>query len=120
MFLLKSRRERETAIVRLMIRMFCEANHNSKGTLCRECLDLSDYAEKRLLSCMYGDIKPVCKVCPVHCYSPQMREQMRLVMRWAGPRMIFRKPFFALTHMIDNFTASKPKAKSTIKGNRKE
>jgi len=44
-----------------------------------------------------------------------MREQMRLVMRWAGPRMIFRRPFFAVTHIIDNLLASKPKAKSNRK-----
>ena len=112
---MKTRREREAVIVQAMINMYCQANHNSKGALCTECESLSVYAEKRLLSCMFGDIKPVCKECPVHCYSPKMREQMKLVMRWAGPRMIIRKPFFAITHMIDNLTASKPKAKPTRK-----
>jgi hypothetical protein len=118
MFLLKNRRERESVIVQAMIKMYCLENHNSEGSLCMECSVLSVYAKKRLLSCMYGDIKPVCKHCPVHCYSPVMREQMRLVMRWAGPRMIFRKPLFAITHMIDNFIASKPTAKSSLKRTR--
>jgi len=120
MFLLKTRRERESVIVQVMIKMYCQENHSSEESLCTDCSALSAYAEKRILSCMYGEIKPVCKVCQVHCYSPQMREQMRLVMRWAGPRMIFRKPFFAVMHMIDNFTASKSKTKAKIKGTRKQ
>jgi hypothetical protein len=109
MFLLKTRRERESVIVQTMIKMYCRENHNSKGTLCEKCEPLSKYAEKRLLSCMYGDIKPVCKHCPVHCYSPAKREQMRKVMQWAGPRMIFRKPVFAIMHIIDNLTIPRQK-----------
>jgi hypothetical protein len=102
MFLLKSRREREKIIVQSMIRIYCAENHLVEGKLCEECLELTIYAEKRLISCLYGEVKPVCKECPVHCYSPQRREQMRLVMQYSGPRMLFRRPVFALVHMIDN------------------
>ncbi len=119
MKLFKTRREREAIIVQAMIKMFCQAKHDSKGLLCTDCQSLSVYAEKRLLSCMFGEIKPVCKECPVHCYSPQKREQMRLVMRWAGPRMILRRPFYAITHLIDNLTAPKPKGKPAKKGSRR-
>lgn len=118
MFLLKSRRERESVIVQSMIKMYCRENHNSEGTLCDACESLSKYAEKRLISCMYGEIKPVCKHCPVHCYSPVMREQMCKVMRWAGPRMIFRNPVFAVMHIIDNLTSPKQKKKNTSKSTR--
>ncbi len=109
MFLLKSRRERERIIVQEMIRMYCYDNHPGAGNLCEECKSLVIYAEKRLLSCLYGEVKPVCKECPVHCYSPQRREQMSLVMRYSGPRMALRRPIFALVHIIDNITASKKK-----------
>jgi hypothetical protein len=108
MFLLKSRREREKIIVQTMINLYCAGNHANKTELCEVCADLANYAEKRLLSCMYGDIKPVCKKCPVHCYSPQKREQMREVMRWSGPRMLQKKPFYAMVHFIDNLFAPKP------------
>jgi hypothetical protein len=114
MFLLKSRREREADIVQKMIKMYCKAHHNAEGHLCIQCDALSVYSEKRALSCMYGDIKPVCKECPVHCYTPQKREQIKQVMTWAGPKMIFRNPLFAITHIIDNLTSAKPKSK-TIK-----
>lgn len=108
MFLIKSRQEREKIIVQTMIEMYCAGNHSTNFELCDDCLNLAKYAEKRLLSCMYGDLKPVCKNCPVHCYSPQKREQMREVMRWAGPRMLQKKPFYAIVHFIDNLIAPKP------------
>jgi len=109
MIFLKTRRERESIIVQSMIEMYCKANHRKEGSLCTDCAELSQYANKRLLTCMYGDIKPVCKECPVHCYSPLRREQMRLVMRWAGPRMLYKKPIYAFIHSIDNITAPTPK-----------
>ena len=117
MFLFKSRREREKIIVLEMIRMYCAGNHSGGAVLCEECSALAGYSEKRLLSCMYGDSKPVCKVCPVHCYSPQRREQMRNVMKYSGPRMIYLKPLFAIVHMIDNMLAPDPQlfAKRKIK-----
>jgi hypothetical protein len=122
MFIFKPRREREKIIVQMMINMNCEANHRYEGTLCKECAELSAYAEKRLLYCLYGELKPVCKVCPVHCYSPQRREQMKQVMRFSGPRMIYTKPFYAIVHIIDNLLAPNPKKKpiTKIKKNEKD
>lgn len=108
MFLFKSRRERESIIVQTMIGIYCRDNHKTgTQTLCDECRVLSTYAENRLLSCMFGEIKPVCKRCPVHCYSPQKRAMMKDVMRWAGPRMIYKKPVFTFIHFFDNLTGPK-------------
>lgn len=115
MFIRKNRRKRESEIVLAMIGMYCKAHHGDSGSLCEACQSLADYAEKRLLSCLYGELKPVCKACPVHCYSPKMREQMKQVMQWAGPRMLYRKPLFALVHMIDNLTAPKTAVKTKNK-----
>lgn len=115
MFFQESQRKRESVIVHSMICMYCKANHNSIDMLCADCKQLSDYAEKRLLSCMYGETKPVCKQCPVHCYSPKMREQMRIVMRWAGSRMILRHPIFAIVHLFDNHSIFKPKSRMASK-----
>lgn len=108
MFLLKPRREREKIIVLEMIRMYCGEKHFCDFQLCDECKALAVYAEKRLKFCRFGDVKPVCKECPVHCYSAERRVQMRCIMQYAGPRMMMRKPFFALVHIIDNLFAPKP------------
>lgn len=112
MFLLKSRRERESTIVKEMISMFCQSNHKTNGKLCDDCQALTSYSEKRLQTCTFGEWKPVCKECPIHCYSTIRREQMRKVMQWTGPRMIYRKPLFAIVHIIDNLTAPKSPIRS--------
>ena len=69
--------------------------------LCAECAALMDYATRRLDRCVFGDDKPTCANCKVHCYSKSMRERVREVMRYAGPRMVWRHPVLALAHLRD-------------------
>ncbi|BCU54421.1 nitrous oxide-stimulated promoter family protein [Enterobacter kobei] len=63
---------------------------------------LCAYAEKRLDKCVFGEEKPACKQCPVHCYQPAKREEMKAIMRWAGPRMLWRHPVLTVRHLIDD------------------
>jgi len=63
---------------------------------------LKAYADKRLDKCVFGEEKPACKQCPVHCYQPARREEMKQVMRWAGPRMLWRHPILTIRHLIDD------------------
>ena len=96
------RRAREFTMIAAMLRMYCRAHHGSKqSALCNECTDLHDYARRRLERCVFGDDKPTCANCTVHCYKPAMRERIRVVMRWAGPRMLWRHPVLAVRHMLD-------------------
>lgn len=60
------------------------------------------YAQKRLDKCVFGEEKPACKQCPVHCYQPAKREEMKQIMRWAGPRMLWRHPILTVRHLIDD------------------
>ncbi|AST81178.1 TPA: nitrous oxide-stimulated promoter family protein [Citrobacter farmeri] len=60
------------------------------------------YAQKRLDRCVFGEEKPACKQCPVHCYQPAKREEMKQIMRWAGPRMLWRHPILTVRHLIDD------------------
>jgi len=69
--------------------------------VCTDCADLREYAFARLENCRYQDDKPTCANCPVHCYKVDMREKVRVVMRYAGPRMIFRHPVLAIAHLRD-------------------
>ncbi len=95
-----TRIERERKTVEAMIRLFCAGHHGGRG-LCRKCEELLAYAGKRLDKCPYGKDKPTCAHCPVHCYSPGMRDRVREVMRWSGPRMIWRHPVLAAFHLLD-------------------
>lgn len=57
--------------------------------VCEECAELLRYAERRRAMCP-KDPKPFCSDCDTHCYKPGMRDSMREVMRYAGPRSVFR------------------------------
>jgi hypothetical protein len=92
-------RERET--VAAMIRIYCRGRHAARRELCEECEQLHAYAMCRLDRCPFGAEKPTCANCPVHCYKPDRREQIREVMRYAGPRMLWRHPILALFHLLD-------------------
>lgn len=99
MYLLKSRREREQETVYTMIRMYCKAHHQGQP-LCEDCNSLWEYARIRNARCIFGEDKPVCNACKVHCYKPDRREEIRKVMRFAGPRMILAHPLMALDHLL--------------------
>ncbi|MDF2154532.1 nitrous oxide-stimulated promoter family protein [Vibrio sp. CAU 1672] len=89
----------EFKTVKAMVEIYCRDHHDTK-TLCADCRELLDYAELRLDRCPYGEAKPTCNQCPIHCYKPQPKEQMRLVMRYAGPRMLLKHPILAIWHLV--------------------
>ncbi|HEY98495.1 MAG TPA: nitrous oxide-stimulated promoter family protein [Dehalococcoidia bacterium] len=95
-----SRIAREGRTVQVMISLYCRHHHHDRK-LCNECVELTNYALERLRKCPFGEGKTVCAKCPVHCYQPLMREKIRAVMRYAGPRMTLRHPFLTLFHFID-------------------
>ena len=78
---------RERATVTKMIRIFCRDRHESDSDLCVECKDLFEYAMRRLDHCPFGVEKPKCADCSTHCYSPRMQDEIRQVMRYAGPKL---------------------------------
>ena len=96
------RRARELKTIRAMVRMYCHGHgHDCGEALCADCGELMTYATRRLERCVFGDAKPTCANCVVHCYSAEMREKVRVVMRWAGPRMLLRHPMLGITHLLD-------------------
>lgn len=94
-----TRIEREKSTVEDMIRLYCR-RHLGVETLPDQYADLIAYAHKRLELCKFGNSKPTCRKCPIHCYAPARRELMRTVMRWSGPRMLFYHPIAALRHLL--------------------
>lgn len=97
---------REWRTLEAMVRCHCAGKHASAAGLCAECEALLDYAMTRLDRCHFGAEKPTCANCPVHCYQPQRREEIKAVMRYAGPRMVWRHPILSLRHWLDGFRAA--------------
>ncbi len=99
----KDRLDREKKTIRHMIGIYCRGSHKTPGTLCAECDQMMEYATRRIDLCPYRDGKPACAKCPTHCYRPAMRERVREVMRYAGPRMMLFHPVLAVLHFKDGF-----------------
>ncbi len=96
-----ARLERERRTVAAMIAIFCRDRHACGGRLCGECHELEAYTRQRLEKCPYGEGKPTCVTCPIHCYQAKRREQIRVVMAYAGPRMLLSHPVLAIRHVLD-------------------
>ena len=85
----------------------CQVGHDGSGQrshggsgLCGECRELLEYSLARLEHCKFGNTKTKCHKCPVHCYRPDMREKIRTVMRFSGPRMLLYHPLEALRYLF--------------------
>lgn len=98
----KNRIIKERQTVERMVRIYCRDHHNTREMICAECCELMTFAHKRLELCKFGEKKPTCGKCPVHCYKPEMRAKIVNVMRYAGPRMLFEHPINALQHLFDS------------------
>lgn len=99
---INSKREREKETVSQMIRLYCKKNHGSANALCTECAALEEYARQRSDKCPFMETKTFCSNCKVHCYKPEMREKIRAVMRFSGPRMLLVHPIMAIRHVIES------------------
>ncbi len=91
------------------VHMYCSGNHKglSKTTfvfnypkvplqleegreLCDECAKLLKHAIVMRYLCPL-DPKPKCRNCPEHCYKPEYRDAMDVVMRYVGPRLMLKR-----------------------------
>jgi hypothetical protein len=104
-----TRRQREGKTIAAMITLFCHDHHRPAGGLCADCAALAAYAQQRLERCPFQNDKPTCATCPIHCYKPALREQVRQVMRYAGPRLLFRRPLLAIRHLLDERRPAPPR-----------
>ncbi|MDW7650655.1 MAG: nitrous oxide-stimulated promoter family protein [Bacillota bacterium] len=90
----------EEKTVSAMIDMYCRDKHRQEQDgLCEKCSRLLAYTLERIEKCPFGEKKPVCAKCTVHCYKAEMREEIRRVMRYAGPRMLYEKPLLTLRYV---------------------
>lgn len=87
------KREDEMRLVTEMIRLYYKKHEG-------DAQELIDYAAMRISKCPFMETKTFCSACKVHCYEKTKREQIRAVMRWSGPRMLFRYPILAIRHLI--------------------
>ncbi|WP_028110732.1 nitrous oxide-stimulated promoter family protein [Ferrimonas futtsuensis] len=102
--ILTGRLAKEHQTIKHMLQIYCKAHCQAElktNGLCPDCLSLLNYAEQKLDRCPYGETKPDCARCPIHCYKPEPRAQARKAMIYSGPRMLYRHPIEAVQHILD-------------------
>jgi hypothetical protein len=106
---------REKKTIQAMVKIYCKNHHheNQTGELCLECTKFFEYAKMRLDRCPFQEKKSTCGKCQIHCYQPPMREKVKKVMRYSGPRMLLHHPGLAMHHAVDGFR--KPPKKADVK-----
>ena len=67
--------------------------------LCEECRKLLAHAVVKRSHCPMSP-KPSCKHCPVHCYHPSYRQQIRQVMKYSGMKMLLSGRLDYLFHLL--------------------
>ncbi len=109
--------EREKRLIPVMIKMYCHGKHKTKGKeICSSCKELEEYALYRLEKCPFKINKKFCSFCKIHCYKPDMRDKIKDVMKYSGPRMIFTHPIFAVKHVVQ-MISYKRKLKKMVNNN---
>jgi hypothetical protein len=113
---------REWKTVTAMIHIYCLDQHGAN--LCSDCKDLTRYVSALLDHCRFGQEKPTCARCPVHCYQRERRDAIKAVMRYAGPLMLWEHPWLSLRHCLDGWfhgtvisTSNKAKAAKIFRRN---
>jgi len=94
--------KREKKTIGYMVEIYCRDHHKTRGELCPQCKEFREYALMRLDKCPFQDKKSTCGKCLIHCYRPDMKEKVKRVMRYSGPRMLLYHPTLALHHAWDS------------------
>ena len=91
----------EVKLIPKMIEIYCNNNHHTKKhELCLKCEELKLYSLYRLSKCPFKVNKGFCSFCKVHCYKPDMKLEIKDVMRYSGARMLFSHPIFSISHVV--------------------
>lgn len=112
MTVFRNRMQREAETIKVMVVIYCQHHHNLDVESCPKCSEIQNYALDRLHNCPYQEGKTSCKSCPIHCYKPSMKEDVKKVIRFSGPRMVLRHPILTLFHFIDD-RRKEPELKSS-------
>lgn len=102
-----AKREQEKRIVSLMIRTYCRGHHGTRQGLCPECQTLQEYALLRADRCRLSKQRPFAPTAECIATKPAMREKIRAVMRYSGPRMLFSHPVLVVRHGIESIREKK-------------
>lgn len=95
----EKKRDREKKVITEMVKLYCRKNHKN-GELCDECNEVLNYSLKRIDNCKFMETKTFCSNCKSPCYSLKMKEKIKQIMKFSGPRMLLYHPILVIYHII--------------------
>lgn len=95
----EKKRDREKKVITEMVKLYCRKNHKN-GELCDECNEVLNYSIKRIDNCKFMETKTFCSNCKSPCYSLKMKEKIKQIMKFSGPRMLLYHPILVIYHII--------------------
>lgn len=106
------KREQEIVVVAKMVEIYCHSNKHTKKGLCQECSSLLEYAKGQVKKCPHMEEKTFCSTCKTHCYRPEMRDKIKQIMRYAGPKMLLHHPILTVKHGINTLKEKRENKKA--------
>lgn len=98
---IETKREREKKMISQMIALYCHRNHHTRGAPLSRVRGAERLRPRPLRALpVHGD-EDLLRQLPRARYKPDMREKIRAVMRFSGPRMIFYHPVAAIRHVVE-------------------
>lgn len=94
----------EKLVIYNMIAIYCKENHSNNICLCKDCNELLEYSNKRIEKCPKLESKTFCSNCQSPCYDNYHRQKIKTIMRYSGPRIIFKHPITAIKHLFLTLT----------------
>lgn len=91
---------KEKDIVKTMIAMYSKGHDKVPFDENKEMQNLYAYCQLKLSKCPFKDKKKFCSNCTIHCYEITRRNQIKKVMKYSGPRMIFKHPILLIKHCL--------------------
>ena len=92
---IEKKRDREKKVITEMVKLYCKKNHKNR--------DVLNYSLNRIDNCKYMETKTFCSNCKAPCYSPKMKEKVKQIMKFSGPRILFHHPLLVISHMLSRF-----------------
>lgn len=93
---LDKKRQKEMESMRLILDIY-EKGHPEER---EEIEAIRKYSMERIQKCPKMATKTYCSNCEIHCYRAEFREKVRKIMRYAGPRLLLKKPSFVIDHAL--------------------
>ena len=93
--------KREATMLKSMVKDYCKRHHGG-DTLCEDCREFLVYALTRLACCPFGEQKPTCLKCKIHCSRAEDKEQAHQIMRADGPSMPLKHTLLTIVHLLKN------------------